>query len=517
MQPAIYARYSSDQQRESSIRDQVRNCEEYAAREGWPRPVLYQDAAISGSRIDRPGYQRLLNDAQQGRFDVVLVDDLSRLSRDSLESERAVRLLKFYGVRLIGISDGVDTDQKGYKIQTGLRGIINNIYLDDLAEKTHRGLKGQALEGRSAGGRSYGYDSIETSGGHRKVINTEEAEWVRYIFGRYAAGVNTRDIANELNRKGVLSPRGGTWAHSAIYGDMRRGLGLLNNPLYIGQYIWNRSQWMKDPHTGKRKRLERPQGEWVIQEAPELQIVSQSAWDAVKRRQKRRQIDRSASSGPRGRGKPRYILSGLLKCGCCGGNYILTDYYRYGCAVHKDRGDAVCSNRIKVPRDRVEDRLLSHIREDLLSEEAYQTFLNEVTAAIEAQAPDTSAIQKRLAEAEREAGNIIEAIRQGIITPSTKAALEAAEERKATILSELEEIKNMKPVTMLPRAREIYQRLVSDLNQIDDIARARETIRSIVGEITLHPIEEQGKLAAEIKQGQQMLTLLNSDGSGGRI
>src|SRR5687768_16732465 len=107
MRIAAYARYSSDAQREASLEDQLRNCRTYAQRHGWPEPSVYTDAAVSGARLDRPGYRMLL--AEAGRFDVILVDDLSRLSRDSVESAKAVKRLTFAGVRLIGVSDGVDT------------------------------------------------------------------------------------------------------------------------------------------------------------------------------------------------------------------------------------------------------------------------------------------------------------------------------------------------------------------------------------------------------------------------
>ena len=109
MRTAAYCRYSSDQQREASIRDQLRNIETYCARIGWPMPALYQDQAISGARNDRPGYLSMLAAVEQGVIDVLLVDDLSRLSRDHIACAQVIRRLKFAGVRVIGVSDGTDT------------------------------------------------------------------------------------------------------------------------------------------------------------------------------------------------------------------------------------------------------------------------------------------------------------------------------------------------------------------------------------------------------------------------
>lgn len=143
-------------------------------------------------------------------------------------------------IRVVGASDGTDTARDGYKLETGLRGLMSEFYLDDLAKKTHRGLMGQALDGYSAGGLPYGYSSSFDGQGHRRKINEDEARWVRYIFERYVSGVSSRQIADELNSQKVSSPRGGTWAHSALYPDAK-GVGMLGNPIYNGRQIWNRT------------------------------------------------------------------------------------------------------------------------------------------------------------------------------------------------------------------------------------------------------------------------------------
>jgi DNA invertase Pin-like site-specific DNA recombinase len=115
LRTAAYARYSSDAQRDSSIDDQIRNIEEYCRRMGWAQPVIYEDKAISGARSDRPGYQAMLDAAVERRFDVLLVDELSRLSRDHIEGARVGRLLQFHGIRLIGVTDAIDTNMQSFK------------------------------------------------------------------------------------------------------------------------------------------------------------------------------------------------------------------------------------------------------------------------------------------------------------------------------------------------------------------------------------------------------------------
>jgi DNA invertase Pin-like site-specific DNA recombinase len=263
MNIALYARYSSEGQREASVTDQFRNCERWAAREDGTITHRYQDQGISGSMDarQRPGYRALLEDAKVKRFDVVLVDDLSRLSRDEAELILTRRKLTFHGVRLVGVSDGFDSAAKGHKIQATVRGMMNEMFLDDLKEKTHRGLTGQALKGHHTGGRTYGYRHVPQEHptktdafGRPEIIavtrepEPEQARWVLEIFEWYAAGQSPRWIAGELNRLKVAAPSVGwrrrapnpTWSASSLHGDPKQYTGLLHNPIYIGRVVWNR-------------------------------------------------------------------------------------------------------------------------------------------------------------------------------------------------------------------------------------------------------------------------------------
>jgi site-specific DNA recombinase len=181
----------------ASIDDQYRNCEQFAEREGWQIVERYTDKGISGTKDEtgRSGYKAMLDAARAKGFDALLVDDLSRLSRDSMKTEEARRLFVYLGVRLIGVSDGIDTDSKGHKVLSGFKGLMNDIFLDDLRDKIHRGLAGQALKGNNCGGRVYGYRHVpschptETDEyGRPKVlavrreIDDEQAQWVRHVF-----------------------------------------------------------------------------------------------------------------------------------------------------------------------------------------------------------------------------------------------------------------------------------------------------------------------------------------------
>ncbi len=499
MRIAAYARFSSDAQREASLEDQLRNCREYATRQGWPAPEAFTDAAMTGSRADRPGYLRLL--ARAGEFDVLLVDDLTRLSRDNVEVQRVLRRLKFAGVRVIALADGYDSAREDAKLNAGLRGLMGELYLDDLAKKTHRGLKGRALKGASAGGLPYGYRVTETG---KRAIDEAQAAVVRRIFAEFAAGQSPRAIAAGLNRDGVPSPRGSTWALTAIRADVRRGIGILGNPIYIGRQIWNRSQWVKHPETGRRVRQERSESEWIVREHPELAIVTQAAWDAVQRRLKPR------TGAYRGR-PASHLLSGILRCGECGGPMVIIDRYRYGCGRAKDRG--TCSSTLRFRRDDAERQLLAGVRHELLSEAGFRAFQAAAIEKMRKRAPDAGALQREVDRLEREHGNVLAAIRAGIITPSTKAELERLEAAVVEARRAVEAAGQLQPAKILPRAREVWVRMVARLADVRDRPAARAALRSLIGETIRVVRDENGDPVAEIAASNCQICVVAGAGS----
>ncbi len=492
MRVAAYARYSSENQREASLEDQLRNCRGWCERHGLAPPIEYVDAAISGARVDRAGYQRLL--AEIDRFDVLLVDDLSRLGRDKDEVGKTVKRLTFAGVRLVGVCDGIDTQRRGHKVDVGLRGLMSELYLDDLADKTHRGLTGRALSGASAGGLPYGYRVVGTG---QRAIDDVQATVVRRIFAEFLKGMSPRTIAGRLNAERIPTARGRTWCVSAIYGDAKRGIGILANPIYIGRQIWNRSHWVKHPDTGRRIRQERPEAEWIITEQPELAIVDPATWEAV---QVRLGCNAKANPGAFSR-KPgrqrRYLLSGILFCDECGGPLASVDRSHYGCVRAKDRG--TCSSRIRVPRDAADRSILASVKGDLLSEAAFQRFQRAVTVALRQAAPDDTVTRRRLADALRVRENIMTALRAGIITQSTKLELERADAEVIRLQAELDAAKRYEPAHVLPRAREVWKRAVETLEHYGrDIPAARESLREILGERIVVRKNENGDLVAEV-------------------
>ena len=179
---AAYARYSSDLQSPLSIDDQLRICREYARSHGFLflEEHIYTDEALSGVGADRPGLGRLLNAALSPArpFDIILLDDSSRLARNTKDALSIFERLNFAGIRLIAVSQGIDSDNEQAQVLVTVHGMVDSLYVKELAKKTHRGLEGLVLRGQHAGGRCYGYDSAPVDGatGKQLVINERRSE-----------------------------------------------------------------------------------------------------------------------------------------------------------------------------------------------------------------------------------------------------------------------------------------------------------------------------------------------------
>ena len=508
MRAAIYARYSSENQREASIEDQIRLCRERIMREGWALSGTYSDSAISGAQLLRPGYQKLLQDVRDGRLDFVVAEALDRVSRDQEHVAAFFKQLSFSGVKLHTIAEGEISE-----LHVGLKGTMNALFLKDLAAKTHRGLRGRVEEGRSGGGICFGYDVVKENDTHGepvrggRKINQAEADVVLRIFRQYAAGQSPRQIAIALNAESISGPAGAEWGPSTINGNAARGTGILNNELYIGKLVWNRLRYMKDPNTGKRvSKLNEP-SLWIVQEVPELRIIEQSLWDEVKARQRDVKRDTrpdvSTDKPFWERRRPRFLLSGLAKCGVCGASYVKINARLFGCAAARDRG--TCTNHLHIWIADLETIVLEGLRHRLMDPDLFKVFceefhreLNRVridgSATVEAQKVELEKIGRRIRR-------IVDAITDDDAPiKALKDELRTLESRQQKLEATLAVAKAPEPL-IHPNLAEVYRRKVAELQSaIQDPAlkdEAFELIRSLIEHIALHP--RNGRLEIEIK------------------
>src|SRR6266550_4733803 len=164
MRVACYARYSSDLQRETSLEDQIGVARRFADLKGWTlvEEHIYADAALSGASVDRPGLQRLLAAAAQRPlpFDVLLVDDTSRISRDLSDAVRVLQQLGFFGVRVIYIGQNIDSANGEAEVLIAIHGIVDSVFLREMATKIKRGLAGQLERGFATGSSTFGYRTV---------------------------------------------------------------------------------------------------------------------------------------------------------------------------------------------------------------------------------------------------------------------------------------------------------------------------------------------------------------------
>ena len=502
---AIYARYSSDLQNENSIEDQVRLCTEKASSQGWSIYNCYSDAGISGASLMRPGIQALLQAAMNGEFDILLTEALDRLSRNLHDVSGLFQQLEFSGVQIFTLSEGEIST-----MHIGLKGTMNAIFLRDLADKTHRGLRGRVEKGKSGGGLAYGYNVLKQQSANGEAIkgdreiNNEHAIIIRRIFNEYAHhNKSPKAIAGQLNKEKIPGPSGNTWSQSTINGNRKRGTGILNNELYIGQLIWNRQHFVKDPQTGKRVTRMNDEADWVRKEVPELRIIPQELWNAAKARQK--DLDRK-DTGLWHRNRPQYLLSGLLKCGCCGGGYSKINSERYGCSSARNKGASVCSNKKTIKRETLEDAVLNALQTHLMRDDLLQVFCEEYTKHMNTLRSAQDATLKRykseLTKLSKEKGNIVQAIKDGIPASMVKddlTNLTARQEELEDLLeNHTDEPKPLLHPSMAKRYKLEVHTLRRSLNDDQNRGEASEHLRKLVEKIVLTPRPGEDDLSIDL-------------------
>ena len=320
---AIYARYSSDQQKETSIDDQIRRCRELAVKQGLvvDEDLIFSDSAISGSakqQSKREGYKAMIEAWEAGQFSVLVVDEFSRLTRDGVEQAMLVqRLEKNQRVRLITVN-GIDTSIQNWQMTVGLNGLVGQQSTRDTQSRVERGMLGQLKRGYMIATPAIGYviDRLLDGKGNRKgtywKVLESSAAIVRDIFERRGAGQSMHQIARWLNETGVPLRRktrvlgGGYWRAARVR-------NILTNTIYRGQFVWNGSTTKhaaakKTGHVIKEEVFERP----------ELRLVSDDLWYQCNGKK----LSRT------GYGGGKHALAGLVACGYCGTVLSVTSLQR---------------------------------------------------------------------------------------------------------------------------------------------------------------------------------------------
>ncbi|MEY9425518.1 site-specific DNA recombinase [Bradyrhizobium ottawaense] len=512
---ALYARYSSDNQRDASIEDQFRICRERTMREKWTIVNSYKDAGISGaSMILRPGIQALLQDAQSRAFDIVLAEALDRISRDQADVATLFKQLRFAGVPIVTLAEGEITE-----LHVGLKGTMNALFLKDLAAKTHRGFRGRVEGGKSGGGLCYRYRVIKRldERGDRirgdREIDPAQAGVIRRIFRDFAAGISPRAIAVKLNAEGIAGPETQLWNDTTIRGHVKRGTGIINNELYVGRLVWNRLHYIKNPSTGKRISRLNPEADWIVTKVPELRIIEDELWDRVRAKQseiaekfinvtvavREHHSNKRLNSARR----PKSLFSGLVLCGLCDGPCSLRGADRFVCSAHVSNGS--CSNGRTLARSELEHRVLGGLKDRLLAPnviaEAMRAYAEEMNRLNRDRRARGDAWRAELAKVEKQIHGMVEAIKEGMFQQSMIAAMDALEARKTELSALLAEAPADTP-DILPSASQVYAKKVAHLtealNRPEDRAEAAQALRGLIERIVLRPGAKRGQIDATL-------------------
>ncbi len=309
---AIYARYSTDGQRETSIDDQVRRCREVAEKSGYTvdEALIFTDAALTGTEKaihKRTGYHAMLAAWDQHRFNALVVDEIPRLARDAVESAELLKRIEVSGVRLLS-PDGTDTLIPNWQLQFQIVAALGEHFIRETRHRVLRGMIGQLERGYMIAAPAFGYDMNQVldengeSVGTHWTINPEQAEIVRKMYAMRRDGVAFAEIAKFLNQSGVKPPRksrktggDGYWRQSSVY-------RMLCNTIYRGAFVWNGSAFSRGRAKKEGRTLEP-----IEYQRQHLRLVDDETWNICNEGK----VSRTA------RGGGKHAFSGLVSCGTC--------------------------------------------------------------------------------------------------------------------------------------------------------------------------------------------------------
>ncbi len=484
MTAAIYARKSTDQNgvadEARSVARQVEHARAYAARQGWTvaEDHVYVDDGISGAEFaNRPGFLRLMNALKpRPAFQVLVMSEESRLGREAIETAYALKQLITAGVRVFFYLEDRERTLNSpmEKAMLALQTMADELEREKARQRVYDAMTRKARAGHVTGGRVFGYRNVEetTIGPDgqpqrvcvRREIEADEAAVVRRIFELCAAGMGQKRIAITLNGEAARAPRSQQgrpvgWAPSSVR-------EVLFRELYRGRLVWNKTQ--KRNSWGQARRHDRAPETWITVDAPDLRIVSDPLWEAAHTAlTARRAVYLAGTQGnPWGRpptgGTAKYLLSGLSRCGVCGGGMTVHSRshgkarsFRYVCGCNWTRGRTVCANAQAVLLDTADAAVIDLLAGDVLRPAVVDQAIAEAFSALTAADPVVDhrrELDASLTQVDRELGNLASAIAAGGDLPALVAAVRDRQARRETLIAERARAQSAAPVVLQDRA-----------------------------------------------------------------
>ena len=392
MTAVIYARYSSDSQREASIEGQLRDCKDYAEKNGITVVGTYIDRAYSAKTDDRPDFQRMIKDSGKKIFDVVLVWKLDRFARNRFDAVNYKYQLEKNGVHLVSAMEPISQGPEGIMVESMLIGMAE-YYSAELALKVARGERENALQCKYNGGVvPLGF----TIGKEDRLyhIDPETAPIVQEIFSRYADGEPAEKIAASLNERGLRTRTGKPFVKNSFFQIFR-------NRRYIGEYRY------KD----------------IVTPGGIPAIVDKDLFDRVQQRFEQNRI----AHGRPAKEDVSYLLTTKLFCGKCGTlmggesgtSHMGNTYYYYKCGNAKRHGKAHCDLKA-IRKEPLERFVVETAIKVIFSDEIIEQLIDLVMEAQQKENTRLPVLKDQLRDTEKRLANLLEAIEQGVLTPTTK-------------------------------------------------------------------------------------------------
>ena len=433
----VYARFSSDNQRDESIDAQLRAINEYADKNNIKIVNQFIDRAKSATSDKRPEFQNMIKfcEADTTGISMVIVHKLDRFSRDKYDSAKYKHKLKCNGIRVVSVLERLDGSPESVIMESLLEGMAE-YYSKNLGREVMKGLKESALKHQThlGGTPPLGYDVAPDK---TYIINEEEAQAVRIIFDRYVNGYSYSQIIDELNELGYRTKRENKkFGKNSLY-------SILTNEKYTGVYVFNKTQ--RKGVNGKRNGHKMKSEDEIIRINGAMpQIIDndlfQQAQEMIKRRKKAPGAHKATTF---------YLLTSLIRCGECGYSYqgnkrkdkYGNDYISYRCGCRKQKRD--CKNK-EIKRDYLEEFVLTELEKHILNDEAIPVLSKALNERLKTKSNDNhemlTNLRNKLEKVNKEIENILNAIMSGIVNNVLKNKLDELEKVKLNLELKINEL-----------------------------------------------------------------------------
>ena len=464
----IYARYSTDNQNPDSIDVQVSKCAKWCDENGLPVLGIYADEAISGMKDSRPDYDRMMTHLALGLADTVVIYDQSRMYRKMTAWFAFRDKLANMGVNVCSVTQpliGKDLRDPTNFLTEGSMALFNQIWALQSRQKTMEKLRYMARNGQHTGGKpALGY-MIENG---RLVICEPEAEIVRRIFNEYASGMSYRDIIAGLNRDGLKTKRGSSFGANSLH-DM------LKNEKYIGTLVYGQSPYRPD---GTRNTHAKDGPDVIRIEDAIPAIVDKETFNKVQLRM----TQNKHQQGGRPPKNRNYPLKGKVYCGYCKSALSVSiskgEYYYYKCSAKKRKHD--CQG-VSIGVEDLENAVVDAVKKVLGTPTNMDTLIHILRdQREEIHAGAVTTLQNLIQESNevsRQLNNAVDAVLNGLSSPTIKERIKNLEARKAELEAEMFDLRKKVDAAAIP---EEQLRMILDTIVAGETGRSKEAILSIV-------------------------------------